>query len=438
MVGALSSRTWLKVAAARLESPRRRERAFAEALRILAASTRSGHSLPKASLEVGGRVEGRVGAAFSSLAARLQLGVSTEAALAGLSRDLELSSARLFAKVVGLQHRRGGDLAFLCQRVARLLHERGRLDQEARAATAQARFTARAVVLVPAIAVVGWAWLAPDSLQAMLTPAMLLVASPAILLILVGILVVRRLARGSLVQDRALVDAHPANGRIGLRLDRLAGAGTLDSRSRRLGLAVGCPALMFVSWSGFAPLVTWCALVALACAVAWPYLHDRRQRQHLEDVADSGLPTLLELSLALLAAGATPREVVLGAISGCPEPLAEHLRPAAAQLRLGRSVESALAALEVVQGSPELDAWAHAITTGGRFGTPVSETLQTLLRDARSQERERFRARAATMGPRIQLATVLLIVPGVMWLMLAATANGLLRELQHVGMLATG
>ena len=67
------------------------------------------------------------------------------------------------------------------------------------------------------------------------------------------------------------------------------------------------------------------------------------------------------------------------------------------------------------------------------LGAPAISVLEQLLRDARSARREQLRSIAQTAAPRMQLALVLLVVPGVMWLMLLATVGGLVRQLQASG-----
>jgi hypothetical protein len=45
------------------------------------------------------------------------------------------------------------------------------------------------------------------------------------------------------------------------------------------------------------------------------------------------------------------------------------------------------------------------------------------------------RSRAAIAAPRMQLAVVLLVVPAVMWIVLAVAATGLARQMAAVGVL---
>jgi tight adherence protein B len=95
-----------------------------------------------------------------------------------------------------LQHRAGGDLARLLRESARALEDQARLEDEVRSATAQARFTALIVVLLPLgggllaeMASPGWfAGLWSSFLTAWLVGA-------ALVLQLVAAVLIRRMAR---------------------------------------------------------------------------------------------------------------------------------------------------------------------------------------------------------------------------------------------------
>lgn len=405
--------------------------ALAEAMRTVASRTRAGGSLQMAIAEAGS-ARGPVAAAMRRAAARLELGVPIERSMQALARDLDSQAAYLFADVVAMQHRRGGDLGELCHRLARLLHDRARLQREVRSATAQARFTARAVVALPAVVAAAWALLASDSFAGLFTPGMSIVITPAILSIVAGVLVVRVLARRALVLD-AEVSPERGASLLDRGLTRIAGSGSQSAQRARTTAAAALPVACVLASGGVRLASVVCCVVALACALAWPALHARREREHLVAIADAGLPTLLELSIALLSAGATPLEVAAIAIERSPDPLRSHLAPALAQMRLGRSAASAISACPAVAASIALEVWVYALTNTAQHGQPLSQVLETLLVDARDAERERARTRAATTGPRMQLATVLLIVPGIMWLVLATTARGLLEQLSAAG-----
>lgn len=409
------------------------DRALAQALRQISAATRAGHSLQHAFEIAGKRSPGRVGAACGRAAGQMALGATIRQATSDFATQVRAPSAQLFAQVVAVQHRRGGDLGELCHRLARILHERGRLQAEARSATAQARFTARAVLALPVVLALGMAWIAPGTVRALASPGAFVLGLPALLLLVVGILVIRRVALDSVRIDPRATRARD-RGRLARLILRAGGRGRMRQRMLRCGGAGGGVGLLLLVMAP-SPVVAVCALGCLVGCGLLPILQERERAELLDDAVSTCLPHLLELSIALLAAGASPHETLVESIPSCPTPLRGLLAPAAAQVTLGRSAASALLALEVVHRSPELEAWATALTDGSRYGAPASDTLETLLRDARAAQRERFRQRAATAGPRIQLATVLLVVPAILWIMLVSAAGGLLRQLESAGVL---
>src|SRR4051794_33312895 len=128
---------------------RRGARAAAVAL-ALADALAGGHSLRGAVAEAArGGVPGAAGRELRRLAGELALGSRTDDALEALR--VRVGSERIDTLVAAclLQRRAGGDLARLLRECARAFEDQGRLLDEARAATAQARFTGVVVVLLP-------------------------------------------------------------------------------------------------------------------------------------------------------------------------------------------------------------------------------------------------------------------------------------------------
>jgi tight adherence protein B len=133
---------------------------------------------------------------MARLAAELELGASTAEALNAMRRRLR--STRVDAVVTALlsQQGAGGDLAGLMRRLGAAAAERDRVDDEARTATTQARFTGVLVVALPAGATLFAELLEPGFVSQVLTEpasAAMLVAAAA--LQLVGFAAIRRLGR---------------------------------------------------------------------------------------------------------------------------------------------------------------------------------------------------------------------------------------------------
>jgi tight adherence protein B len=164
-------------------------RAFADALS-------AGHAVRGALDIVAASVSGAAGHELSAAARALRLGAPTEAVLERLRR--RAASPAWDAMVAGilLQRDAGGDLPALLRDLALGLEAAARQDRDAIAATAQARFTARIVLVLP-IGAALIAELAQPGLLAGLAqnPISAWLACFALMLQVIALAAVRRLAR---------------------------------------------------------------------------------------------------------------------------------------------------------------------------------------------------------------------------------------------------
>ncbi|MCW2923187.1 MAG: hypothetical protein JWM98_591, partial [Thermoleophilia bacterium] len=226
---------------ARRSSGASRDIALADALRVVAAAMRSGSTVQGAlarAAERGG--SDAVARACGVAAARIALGRPVETEIDAFAAQVDTAAARLFAQVVRVQHRRGGDIGGPCHRLAALLHDRTRLDAEARSATAQARFSARAVIAIPFLLAAATAWRAPHAAAQFLHPGPLLLASPGIALIAAGALVARRIATTACSLGAGTADPRAARrGALRHLVRRIGGTGPRARSGARLGLAAG-------------------------------------------------------------------------------------------------------------------------------------------------------------------------------------------------------
>ena len=192
---------WAALAAVRAR--RRRydaelERGAPALARALADALAGGHSVRgalTAAAQAGG-VGGAAGAELRAAAGRLALGEPTGAALERLRARAGARAVDTIVAAIRLQARAGGDLARLLRGVAGAVEDAVRLEGDARAATAQARFTGFVVTTLP-LGAAGLAELASPGyagrlLSAPLTGSLLVAAA---LLQGVALLVIQRLAR---------------------------------------------------------------------------------------------------------------------------------------------------------------------------------------------------------------------------------------------------
>ncbi len=170
--------------------------AIPEVARALADSLTGGRSLRAALAAAPDSLDGPVAAEMSKLAAELELGSPTGAALQGLSSRVGSPRLDAFCGALLSQRLAGGDLAGLLRRFAAGAAERDRVMEDARTATAQARFTGLLVVAMPAGAILFAELLEPGFGSKLLSspPSIALIAVAAFLQV-AGFAAIRRLSR---------------------------------------------------------------------------------------------------------------------------------------------------------------------------------------------------------------------------------------------------
>jgi tight adherence protein B len=155
-----------------------------------------GRSVRAALASAAGSVEGRPAAELARLRADLELGASTREGLAALQARLRSARVDSFCSALLSQQLGGGDLAGLLRRFAASAAERDRVAADARAATAQARFTGLLVVAMPSGAALFAELIEPGFVGALLSNG----ASAALLAVaaafqVAGFAAIRRLSR---------------------------------------------------------------------------------------------------------------------------------------------------------------------------------------------------------------------------------------------------
>jgi tight adherence protein B len=125
-------------------------RAAPGAARALADALAGGHAVRGALVVVAeGGVPGAAGAELRAAARALALGARTEDVLERLRGRAGAPAWDTIVAAILLQRDAGGDLAGLLRSIASGLEEAARVEADARSATAQARFTAWLVALLP-------------------------------------------------------------------------------------------------------------------------------------------------------------------------------------------------------------------------------------------------------------------------------------------------
>jgi tight adherence protein B len=184
------------IAARRRRYRRAVERSLPEVAAAIADSLSAGRSL-RASLPAAiASLDGPPATELARLAAELDLGAATVEVVQGWRQRMRSERVDAFAAALLSQRLAGGDLAGLLRQFAAGAAERERVAEDARSATAQARFTGLLVVAMPTGGALFAELLQPGFLTTLFSspPAAVLLAL-AVALQLVGFFAIRRFSQ---------------------------------------------------------------------------------------------------------------------------------------------------------------------------------------------------------------------------------------------------
>jgi tight adherence protein B len=189
------------LAAWAISSRRRRyraavERSLPEVATAVADSLGAGRSLRASLPAAAAYLDGPPAAELARLGAELDLGAGTAEAVAAWRGRMRSERVDAFAAALLSQRLAGGDLAGLLRRFAAGAAERDRVAEDAKSATAQARFTGLLVVAMPTGGALFAELVQPGFLAKLLaSPAAAILLALAVGLQAIGFVAIRRISR---------------------------------------------------------------------------------------------------------------------------------------------------------------------------------------------------------------------------------------------------
>jgi tight adherence protein B len=172
------------------------ERSLPEVAAAIADSLAAGRSLRASLPAAAGSLDGPPAAELARLAAELELGAPTAETVEAWRARMRSQRVDAFAAALLSQQRAGGDLAGLLRRFAAGAAERDRAAEDARSATAQARFTGLLVVAMPSGGALFAEIVEPGFLAGILgSPGAAVLLAFAAALQIAGFVAIRRLSR---------------------------------------------------------------------------------------------------------------------------------------------------------------------------------------------------------------------------------------------------
>jgi tight adherence protein B len=179
---------------------RRVESLFAKQLldtiALLASSVRAGHSLLQSLEHVVAESEEPTRGAIGLVVREIGLGASQEDALERLADRLPSDDLELIVSAINIHHQIGGSLAKVLDAIAATIRERVEVAGDIKSLTAQQRYSAYVLSLLPVVATVVLYLVSPDYISALFQAGPLRWAFiAAMAMIAVGFVVMRRLGQ---------------------------------------------------------------------------------------------------------------------------------------------------------------------------------------------------------------------------------------------------
>ncbi len=175
---------------------RRFEEQLPDAIDVLVRSLRAGHSIPSAINTVARQMPDPIGGEFAIAAGELTYGLDLETALINLRIRVGQGDLGLLVLAVSIQAKMGGNLAEILSNLSQVIRARFRLRRKAKALSAEGRFSAIALTILP-FALFGILWvIAPTYYgQVWNEPIVKPVLLASLVWLAIGNLVMRRMVR---------------------------------------------------------------------------------------------------------------------------------------------------------------------------------------------------------------------------------------------------
>jgi tight adherence protein B len=167
-----------------------------EALDLIARALKSGHAFASGMKMVAEEFGNPLGAEFRETMEEIHYGASTEDALKSLTLRVDCPDLKYFVISVILQRETGGNLAEIIESIAYIIRERFKLQGKIRILSAEARFSALILILLPFITVIAMHFLNPDYISTLLSTELGRTSiGIALGMMFIGVLVMKRIIK---------------------------------------------------------------------------------------------------------------------------------------------------------------------------------------------------------------------------------------------------
>lgn len=169
-------------------------RQLPDAIDIVVRSLRAGHPVPTSVAMVAREMSDPIGSEFGLVVDEMTYGLNLDAAMTNLARRVGIDDLRFMVVAVMIQTQVGGNLAEVLEGISHVIRERAKMRAKIRALSAEGRFSAVLLSVLP-FALMGFILaVRPQYYQAVSgDPVFMPVLGTGVLLMVIGIIVMYRL-----------------------------------------------------------------------------------------------------------------------------------------------------------------------------------------------------------------------------------------------------
>lgn len=165
-----------------------------DALDLVARALKAGHALSGGMRMVAEEFPDPVGTEFNKTLNEIGFGVGVDEALKNLAKRVSCADLQFFVVSVIVQRETGGNLAEILERIANLIRERFKLQGKIRTLSAEGRFSAVILIVLPIIISIALLVLNPQYIGTLVNdPIGHVLIAVAILLMITGVIVMKRM-----------------------------------------------------------------------------------------------------------------------------------------------------------------------------------------------------------------------------------------------------
>lgn len=165
-----------------------------EVNRMLASSIRAGMSIQQGIDMVAKEISEPTRSFYQRISSEIQLGTNLDVVLERITKQVNSKDLRLMTSTIITQRKAGGDLGEALDHLAKTLEERERINQELINNTAESRYIAIVLILLPVFMILMFSLVFEGFLMPLFTIPGLLLAAAVVLIMIVGYLLVRSIA----------------------------------------------------------------------------------------------------------------------------------------------------------------------------------------------------------------------------------------------------